>query len=134
MAIATAAKQIIDDGMVVTVGGGLESISLVQNEHMNRYRVKDPWFETHRSDMYMSMLETAETVAERYQVTRDRQDEYALQSQQRTAAAQAAGRLDAEIVPLPTRMKVADKATGAVSVESARMAANAILFMAIFRS
>jgi acetyl-CoA C-acetyltransferase len=115
MAIATAAKQIIDDGMVVTVGGGLESISLVQNEHMNRYRVKDPWFETHRSDMYMSMLETAETVAERYQVTRDRQDEYALQSQQRTAAAQAAGRLDAEIVPLPTRMKVADKATGAVS-------------------
>ena len=115
MAIATAAKQIIDDGMVVTVGGGLESISLVQNEHMNRYRVKDPWFEAHRSDMYMSMLETAETVAERYQVTRDRQDEYALQSQQRTAAAQAAGRLDAEIVPLPTRMKVADKATGAVS-------------------
>ena len=115
MAIATAAKQIIDDGMVVTVGGGLESISLVQNEHMNRYRVKDPWFETYRSDMYMSMLETAETVAERYQVTRDRQDEYALQSQQRTAAAQAAGRLDAEIVPLPTRMKVADKATGAVS-------------------
>jgi acetyl-CoA C-acetyltransferase len=115
MAIATAAKQIIDDGMTVTVGGGLESISLVQNEHMNRYRVKDPWFETHRSDMYMSMLETAETVAERYQVTRDRQDEYSLQSQQRTAAAQAAGRLDAEIVPLPSTMKVADKATGAIS-------------------
>jgi acetyl-CoA C-acetyltransferase len=115
MAIATAAKQIIDDGMTVTVGGGLESISLVQNEHMNRYRVKDPWFETHRSDMYMSMLETAETVAERYQVTRDRQDEYALQSQQRTAAAQAAGRLDAEIVPLRSTMKVADKATGAIS-------------------
>jgi acetyl-CoA C-acetyltransferase len=115
MAIATAAKQIIDDGMTVTVGGGLESISLVQNEHMNRYRVKDPWFETHRSDMYMSMLETAETVAERYQVTRDRQDEYALQSQQRTAAAQAAGRLDAEIVPLPSTMKVADKTTGAIS-------------------
>jgi acetyl-CoA C-acetyltransferase len=115
MAIATAAKQIIDDGMNVTVGGGLESISLVQNEHMNRYRVKDPWFEAHRSDMYMSMLETAETVAERYQVTRDRQDEYALQSQQRTAAAQAAGRFDAEIVPLPSRMKVVDKATKAVS-------------------
>jgi acetyl-CoA C-acetyltransferase len=115
MAIATAAKQIIADGMNVTVGGGLESISLVQNEHMNRYRAKDPWFESHRSDMYMTMIETAETVAERYQVTRDRQDEYALQSQRRTAAAQAAGRFDAEIVPLASRMKVADKATGAVS-------------------
>ena len=115
MAIATAAKQIIVDGMTITVGGGLESISLVQNEHMNRYRAADPWFETHRPDMYMSMLETAETVAERYQVTRDRQDEYALQSQKRTAAAQAAGRFDAEIVPLASRMKVADKATGAIS-------------------
>jgi acetyl-CoA C-acetyltransferase len=82
---------------------------------MNRYRYADPWFATHRPDMYMSMLETAETVAERYQITRDRQDEYALQSQRRTAAAQAAGRFDAEIAPMATRMKVVDKATGAVS-------------------
>ena len=115
MAIATAAKQIIADGMTVAVGGGLESISLVQNEHMNRYRAKDPWFESHRPDIYMTMLETAEIVAQRYQITRDRQDEYALQSQRRTAAAQAAGRLDAEMAPLASRMKVADKATGAIS-------------------
>ena len=115
MAISIAAKQIVDDGMHITVGGGLESISLVQNDHMNRYRATDPWLVAHRDDLYMSMLETAEIVAERYQVTREKQDEYALQSQQRTAAAQAAGRFDAEIVPLPSVMKVADKATGAIS-------------------
>ncbi len=114
MAIAIAAKQIVADGMTIVVGGGLESISLVQNEHMNRYRAADPWLVERRPDVYMTMLETAETVAERYRIARDRQDEYALQSQQRTAAAQAAGRLDAEIAPLPTRMKVADKATGAI--------------------
>jgi acetyl-CoA C-acetyltransferase len=115
MAIATAAKEIIDDGMSVTIGGGVESISLVQNDKMNRYRAQDPWLVEHRDDVYMSMLETAEIVSERYQVTRQRQDEYALQSQQRTAAAQAAGHFDAEIAPLATVMKVADKATGAVS-------------------
>src|SRR5271156_1352572 len=90
MAIATAAKEIVDDGMSVTIGGGLESISLVQNDKMNRYRALDPWLVEHRDDAYMTMIETAEIVAERYQVTRQRQDEYALQSQQRTAAAQAA--------------------------------------------
>jgi acetyl-CoA C-acetyltransferase len=118
MAIATAAKEIIDDGMSVTVGGGLESISLVQNDKMNRYRAQDPWLVEHRDDLYMSMLETAEIVAERYQVTRQRQDEYALQSQQRTATAQSAGRFDAEIAPLASVMKVVDKATGAVSDKS----------------
>ena len=100
MAIATAAKEIIDDGMSVTIGGGVESISLVQNDKMNGYRAQDPWLVEHRDDVYMSMLETAEIVAERYQVTRQRQDEYALQSQQRTAAAQAAGRFEAQIAPL----------------------------------
>ena len=115
MAIATAAKQIIADQMRVTVGGGLESISLVQNDHMNRFRATDPWLVAHRDDVYMSMLETAEIVAERYNISREAQDAYALQSQQRVAAAQAAGRFDAEIVPLPTTMKVQDKATGAVS-------------------
>jgi acetyl-CoA C-acetyltransferase len=115
MAIATAAKQIISDHMSITVGGGLESISLVQNDHMNRYRATDPWLVAHRDDVYMSMLETAEIVAERYNVSREAQDEYSLQSQQRTAAAQAAGRFDKEIVPLPSVMKVQDKATGAIS-------------------
>ena len=112
MAIAIAAKQIIVDGMTAVVGGGLESISLVQNDKMNLYRGMDPWLLQHRDDVYMSMLETAEIVAERYKISRERQDEYSLQSQQRTASAQAAGRLDAEIVPLASVMKVFDKATG----------------------
>ncbi len=115
MAIATAAKQIVVDGMQVAVGGGLESISLVQNDKMNRYRTRDPWLTEHVPQLYMSMLETAEIVAERYKVSREAQDEYALRSQQRTAAAQAAGRFDAEIVPLPSTMAVANKETGEVS-------------------
>ena len=115
MAISIAAKQILDDGMKIAVGGGLESISLVQNTHLNHYRATDPWLVAHRDDLHMSMLETAEIVAERYGVSREAQDLYALQSQQRTAAAQAAGRFEAEIVPLPSVMKVQDKATGAVS-------------------
>src|ERR1700751_1135236 len=94
MAIATAAKQIVHDGMAIAVGGGVESISLVQNEKRNEYRTQDPWLVEHRPDLYMTMIETAEIVAERYQVTRDSQDEYALMSQQRTAAGQAAGRFD----------------------------------------
>ena len=112
MAIAIAAKQILVDGMQIVVGGGLESISLVQNDKMNLYRAADPWLLQHRDDVYMSMLETAEIVAERYGVSRERQDEYSLQSQQRTARAQAEGRFEAEIVPLASVMKVFDKATG----------------------
>jgi acetyl-CoA C-acetyltransferase len=115
MAIATAAKEIVDDGMSITVGGGLESISLVQNDKMNRYRALDPWLVAHRDDLYMSMLETAEIVASRYKISRERQDEFGAQSQARAAAAAAAGRFDKEIAPLPSVMKVADKATGAVS-------------------
>ena len=114
MAIATAAKQIMHDGMQVAVGGGLESISLVQNEKANWYRRADPSLMARIPQLYMSMLETAEVVADRYGVTRDRQDEYALRSQQRTAAAQARGAFDAEIVPMASVMKVADKATGEV--------------------
>ena len=121
MAISIAAKQIISDGMSVTVGGGLESISLVQNEHMNLHRAFDPWINEHRPDLYMSMLETAEIVAERYNISRDAQDEYALQSQQRTAAAQAAGKFDDEIVPLASKMGVVDKATGQISVVDTRL-------------
>jgi acetyl-CoA C-acetyltransferase len=115
MAIATAAKQIVDDDMQIVVGGGLESISLVQNEHANRHRAKDPGLVERVPALYMAMIETAEIVAERYGISRDAQDEYALRSQQRTAAAQQAGRFDAEIVPLPATMLVADRATGAVS-------------------
>ena len=115
MAIATAAKQIVHDGMTIAVGGGVESISLVQNEHRNQYRAQDPWLTEHRPDLYMTMIETAEIVAERYQVTRDAQDEYALQSQQRTAAAQAAGRVDQEIAPLSTVMRAENRETGEIS-------------------
>ena len=115
MAIATAAKQIVHDGMTIAVGGGVESISLVQNEKRNEYRTQDPWLVEHRPDLYMTMIETAEIVAERYQVTREAQDEYSLQSQQRTAAAQAAGRLDLEIAPMPSIMRVDNREGGETS-------------------
>ncbi len=115
MAIATVAKEIVQDGLQIGVGGGLESISLVQNEHANRFRATDPALVANVPALYMSMLETAEIVADRYGVSREAQDEYALQSQQRTAEGQAEGRFAAEIVPLATKMIVTDKATGATS-------------------
>jgi acetyl-CoA C-acetyltransferase len=115
MAIATAAKQVIHDGMEVCVGGGVESVSLVQTPNMRRDRLVDPWIRAHKPAIYMSMLETAETVAERYGVARDDQDAYALQSQRRTAEAQEAGLLDAEIVPLASVMKIQNRETGEVS-------------------
>jgi acetyl-CoA C-acetyltransferase len=115
MAIATAAKQIIDDGMTVTIGGGLESISLVQNDKINRFRAADPYLVKNIPQIYMTMLETAEIVAERYGVSRDAQDQYALQSQQRTGKAQAEGRYNDEIVSTTTIMQVQDKETGAIS-------------------
>ena len=115
MAIATASKQVSHDGMPVAVGGGLESISLVQNQNMNLYRGKDEALLKRVPHIYMSMLETAEVVAARYGISREAQDEYALQSQQRTAQAQAEGRLDAEIVPMTATTLVADKATGQTS-------------------
>jgi acetyl-CoA C-acetyltransferase len=111
MAIATAAKQIINDHMPITVGAGLESISLVQNEHRNGYRAQDPNVIAKSEHAYMSMLETAETVAKRYNISRDQQDEYGLQSQQRTAAAQEAGKFNDEIVPLASKMVFVDKET-----------------------
>lgn len=122
MAIAIAAKEIISDGMQITIGGGVEQISLVQNEQMNVNHWRDPWIDAHLPQTYMTMIETAEIVAERYGVSREEQDEYALQSQQRTAAAQAAGRFDDEIVPLTTVMKVTDKATGEVSEKEITLA------------
>ena len=111
MAIATAAKQIVCDNIPIVVGGGLESISLVQNEHRNGYRAQDPNVVAKSEHAYMSMLETAETVANRYNVSREQQDEFALQSQQRTAAAQEAGKFNDEIVPLASKMIFMDKET-----------------------
>jgi acetyl-CoA C-acetyltransferase len=99
MAIATAAKQVICDGMNVVVGAGVESISLVQNDKMNTYRAQDPYLKETIPGLYMPMLETAEVVASRYGITREAQDEFSLESQRRTADAQKAGRFDAEIVP-----------------------------------
>ena len=115
MAIATAAKQIVQDGMQVTIGGGVESISLVQNDKMNRFRAADPWLLKNLPQIYMTMIETAEIVADRYGVSREAQDQYSLQSQQRTAQAQAEGRYDAEIAPLTSSMTLTDKETGATS-------------------
>jgi acetyl-CoA C-acetyltransferase len=112
MAVATAAKQVMHDGMDVVVGGGLDSISLVQNEHMNGHRLVDNELVGMHKDIYMPMLQTAEVVAARYGVTRDAMDEYGFESQERTAAAYAAGRYDAELVPVTCERIVYDKATG----------------------
>jgi acetyl-CoA C-acetyltransferase len=117
MAIAIAAKQILEDNMPIVIGGGLESISLVQNEHFNRYRGDDPNVLAAAPDIYMSMIETAEVVTKRYGISRERQDEYALQSQERTAAAQERGAFDDELVPVTATKTVKDKATGEVSLQ-----------------
>ena len=122
MAIATAAKQVTLDGMDIVVGGGVESISLVQGAHTNSWRRQDPELVEHIPALYMSMIETAEIVADRYGVSRERQDEYALRSQQRTAAAQQAGRFDDEVVPLAAMMEITDKATGAISTREVTLA------------
>ncbi len=113
MAIATAAKQIVHDGMAVAVGGGLESISLVQNESRNIFRQRDPELLDRLPQTYMTMIETAEIVCERYHISREAQDAYALRSQQLTADAQRKGLFDAEIAPLTTSMTLVDKASGA---------------------
>ena len=113
MAIATAAKQVIIDRMDIVAAGGQDSISMVQTPEM---RIGgDPSLIAMHKDVYMPMLQTAETVAQRYGISREAMDEYALQSQQRTAAAQAEGRLSAEIVPATARMGIKDKETGEVS-------------------
>jgi len=122
MAIATAAKEIMHDGMQIAVGSGVESISLVQNDHLNRYRSQDQELVEMVPAMYMTMIETAETVAERYGISREAQDEYALRSQQRTAAAQQAGRFDDEIVALPSTMLATDRNTGETSPKPVTLA------------
>ena len=117
-ALAMAAQRVIVDGVPVMVGGGLESISLVQNDHMNKFRTRNDWIVAHKPALYDTMLQTAETVAERYGIGRAAQDAYAVQSQARTAAGQQAGKFDDEIVPMPTVKLVTDRETGAVSEEA----------------
>jgi len=117
-AISMAAQRVIVDRVPVMVAGGLESISLVQNEHFNNHRIHEPWIDEHKPELYMPMIDTAEVVSRRYYVSREVQDEYALSSQQRTADAQKAGRFDKEIVPLQTIKLVQDKNSGEVREES----------------
>jgi acetyl-CoA C-acetyltransferase len=115
MAIALAAKTVVCDNVDIMVGGGLESISLVQNEHQNFYRAADPRLLEKHPHILMPMIDTAEIVADRYNISREAQDEYALQSQQRTAAGQEAGKFDDEIVAMPSSMGVMDRETKEIS-------------------
>ncbi len=117
MAIATAAKQVMYDGMDIVIGGGLDSISLVQNEHMNTHRMIDRNLVAKHKHVYMPMLQTAEVVAERYGITREQQDEYGFQSQQRTAAAQEANKFSDEIIDFSTSMGIMNKETKEISFQ-----------------
>lgn len=120
-AIAMAANRVRLDNVPVIVAGGVESISLVQNDHQNTYRMKDEALLQLQPDIYMPMIDTAETVAKRYGVGREVQDEYALESQRRTAAAQQGLKFKDEIAPIETTMMVQDKATGAISKKPVRL-------------
>jgi len=122
-AIAMAAQRVIVDKVPVLVAGGIEQISCVQAQ-LNQHMFQDPWLAEHKPAVYMSMLETAENVARRYQISRQRQDEYGARSQQRAAAAQAAGRFKDEIVPFKTVMGVADKATGRLEMKEVTLEAD----------
>ncbi len=116
MSISTVAKQIICDGMDIGVAGGVDSISLIQNEHFNLHRVPDPNLIALHKDIHMPMIGTAEVVAKRYGIGREAQDAYALQSQERTAAAQEAGKFNDEIVPVTCEMVMYNKETGEQSM------------------
>jgi acetyl-CoA C-acetyltransferase len=115
-AIAVAARSVLFDGVAVVVAGGIESISLVQNDHMNGFHAVDDELTGMKPAIYMSMLETAEVVAERYKISRDRQDEYSLECQRRTASALQGRRFGDEIVSIATKMAVTDKDTKQVSL------------------
>ncbi|MFZ6800217.1 acetyl-CoA C-acyltransferase [Undibacterium sp. Di24W] len=109
--IALAAQRVMSGEVDIIAAGGVESISCVQNE-MNKHMLSDPWLQQNIPQVYMPMLETAEVVAKRYQISRERQDEYGVRSQQRASAALAAGLFNAEIIPVTTTMRVTDKETG----------------------
>jgi acetyl-CoA C-acetyltransferase len=115
-AIAVAARSVMCDGVTVAVAGGIESISLVQNEHMNAFHKTDDALMAMKPEIYMSMLETAEVVAERYKISREKQDAYSLECQRRTASALQGRRFSNEIVPIATKMAVVDKETKQVSL------------------
>ncbi|MCE2558767.1 MAG: acetyl-CoA C-acyltransferase [Acidobacteria bacterium] len=115
MAIATAAKQVMVDGAPVVVAGGIDSISLVQNDKMNHFRAPDPWIRENKPDLHLPMIDTAEVVAKRYGIGREQQDEYGLQSQQRTAAGQESGAFDDEIIAMNATKMILDRATGDIS-------------------
>jgi len=117
MAIATAAKQILHDGMDIVIGGGIESISLVQNQNMNTHRMIDKGLLKKVPNAYMPMLQTAEVVADRYKISRDAQDEYGYQSQMRTAAAQEAGKFDDEIFSVTTTKGLMNKETKEITFQ-----------------
>ena len=121
MAISIAAQRVMVDGVPAMVAGGVESISLVQNTTNTSYH-HDEWLQKHKPEIWMPMIDTAEVVARRYQVTREKQDEFSLLSQQRTAAAQKAGRFDAEIVPLPSLKQMSDKESGRTWTEPVTLA------------
>jgi len=110
-AIALAAQRVMAGEVDIVAAGGVESISCVQNE-MNKHMLSDPWLQQHIPQVYMPMLETAEIVAKRYKISRERQDEYGVRSQQRASSALAAGLFNAEIIPVTTTMRVTDKETG----------------------
>ena len=120
-AIAYAAKRVIVDQVPAMVAGGVESISLVQ-PNVNRQHYRNAWLEEHKPDIYATMIETADLVAARYGIAREAQDEFALESQRRTAAAQQARRFDAEIVPFTGPYSITDKATGETRIETATLA------------
>jgi acetyl-CoA C-acetyltransferase len=110
--IAMAAQRVIVDQVPVAVAGGVESISLVQNDHQNKFHYNDEWIDAHKPEIYLPMIDTADIVAKRYKVSREKQDEFALSSQMRCAAAQQAGRFDDEIVPFATIKLMTNKDTG----------------------
>ena len=116
-AIAVAARSVIFDGVSIAVAGGVESVSLVQNEHLNKFHAIDDELMAMKPEIYLSMLETAEVVAERYRISRERQDAYSLECQRRTASALQGRRFSDEIVPISTTMLLVDKATKQVSLQ-----------------
>ena len=120
--MALIANVIRNDGVKAAIAGGLESISLVQNDHMNRFHLVDTSLKGPAADVYMPMIDTAEVVAKRYGISRERQDQYGLESQRRTAAAREAGRFDAEIAPMDVTMAVVDKETKEISHRQVKLA------------
>ena len=119
--IAIAAQRVVSEKIPAIVAGGVESISLCQNDKLNMFRGTNEWIKNNKPDLYMSMIETADIVAARYNVSRESQDEYSLISQQRTAAGQESGKFDDEIVPYTVKMLVKDKETGEVSEQEVNL-------------